>query len=105
MNDDLNELFALIKSRRGGDPKSSYIAKLFDKGREKISQKVGEEAVEVVIEAVAKKRRGVISESADLMFHLMILWAEMGVSPDEVTQELRKRKGISGIEEKKNRKE
>lgn len=104
MNDELTELFQVIKSRRKADPKSSYAAKLFDKGREKIAQKVGEEAVEVVIDAIAKKRKGVISESADLLFHLLVLWAEMGVSPEEVVKELEKRKGTSGLEEKKNRK-
>lgn len=105
MQDELKELYKVIKSRRKSDPKTSYAAKLFHKGRHKISQKLGEEAVEVVIEAIADKRKGVISESADLLFHLLVLWAEMGVKPDEVIEELLKRKGTSGIEEKNSRKD
>ena len=105
MQDELTELYKIIKKRRKSDPKSSYVAKLFHKGRGKISQKVGEEAVEVVIEAISGKRKGVIAESADLMFHLLVLWAEMGVSPKDVVEELVKRKGTSGLEEKENRKD
>jgi phosphoribosyl-ATP pyrophosphohydrolase len=67
-------------------------------------QKVGEEAAEVIIDAVADKKDGAISESADLLFHLTVLWSEMGIRPEEVFQKLEKRQGVSGIEEKKNRK-
>lgn len=99
----LDELFALIKSRKGSDPEVSYTAKLFKRGRDKIAQKLGEEAAEVIIEAVQDKRKKTTAESADLLYHLLVLWADMGISPDDVLEELRNRKGMSGIEEKKNR--
>ena len=101
----LDEVFETIKSRqKDGDITSSYTAKLFSKGRAKIAQKLGEEAVETVIDAVADNKKGAISESADLLYHLCVLWADMGIDPDSVMRELKNRKGISGIEEKKNRK-
>lgn len=101
----MDAIFATIKSRQNdGDPESSYTAKLFSKGRAKIAQKLGEEAVETVIDAVADNKKGTVAESADLLFHLCVLWADMGINPSSVMEELRNRKGISGIEEKKNRK-
>ena len=100
----LEELFELIKSRKGADPEKSYVAKMFGKGRLKIAQKLGEESVETVIEAVADNKKLAIDESADLLFHLLILWADMGIKPEKVMKELEKRKGKSGIEEKKSRK-
>jgi phosphoribosyl-ATP pyrophosphohydrolase len=99
----LEELFETIKSRKKADPQESYIAKLFYKGRHKIAQKLGEEAVETVIEAVADNKKETICESADLLFHLLVLWADMGIKPEAVFKELEKRKGTSGIEEKKAR--
>jgi phosphoribosyl-ATP pyrophosphohydrolase len=101
----LDEVFATIKERQdSGDPESSYTAKLFFKGRAKIAQKLGEEAVETVIDAVADNKKGAVSESADLLFHLCILWADMGIEPAMVMAELANRKGLSGIEEKNRRK-
>ena len=100
----LEELFEIIKERQGGDPEKSYAAKLFKKGRFKIAQKLGEEAVETVIEAVADNKKEAIQESADLLFHLLVLWADMGIKPAKVMKELEKRKGKSGIEEKNSRK-
>lgn len=100
----LHDLYTTIHSRKGGDASSSYTAKLFTKGTAKIAQKVGEEAVEVVIAAMQKDAGEVISESADLLFHLMVLWADRGVSIDDVLQELKQRRGTSGIDEKKSRK-
>lgn len=99
----LDDIFAVIESRKGADPKSSHTAKLFSKGTEKIAQKVGEEAVEAVIEAMKGDKQGLTSESADLMFHLMVLWADQGVAPADVWAELAKRQGISGIDEKNAR--
>lgn len=99
----LNDLFELIKSRKKASPEASYVAKLFSKGRGKVAQKLGEEAVEVVIDAVAGNKKEVVGESADLLFHLLILWADMGINPEKVYQELVKRQGVSGIEEKKRR--
>lgn len=101
--DTLERLYETIKSRKGGDPAVSHTAKLFAKGRAKIAQKMGEEAVELAIAAVSETRAEVISESADLVFHLLVLWAEMGVTIEDVRAELRRREGQSGIEEKKAR--
>jgi phosphoribosyl-ATP pyrophosphohydrolase len=100
----LDELYEVIASRRGGDPESSYTAKLFARGRAKIAQKLGEEAVETVIAALAESPQALVSESSDLLYHLMVLWADCGVKPETVWAELAKRKGVSGIEEKKARK-
>lgn len=101
--DTLERLYDVIASRKGGDPAVSHTAKLFAKGRAKIAQKMGEEAVELAIAAVAETREDVISESADLVFHLLVLWAECGVTVEDVRAELRRREGLSGIEEKKAR--
>ncbi len=101
----LDEIFATIKLRQdSGDIDSSYTAKLFFRGRAKIAQKLGEEAVETVIEAVQDNKKNTISESADLLFHLLVLWADMGINPERVMEELKNRKGISGIAEKNGRK-
>jgi len=100
----IDTLFQVIQSRKGADPETSYTAKLFAKGRKKIAQKVGEEAVETALAALAEGPGGVVSESADLLYHLLVLWAEMGVSPDDVWAELNRRAGVSGIEEKNSRK-
>lgn len=101
--DTLERLYDVIAGRKGGDPAVSHTAKLFAKGRAKIAQKMGEEAVELAIAAVAETREDVISESADLVFHLLVLWADCGVTIDDVRAELRRREGQSGIEEKKAR--
>ena len=97
-------LFDTIASRKGGDASKSYTAKLFARGTEKIAQKFGEEAVETVISAVAKDRDGTINESADLMYHLLVLWADADIHPDDVLAELERREGRSGIAEKNARK-
>lgn len=99
----LQALYDLIEGRKSADPNSSYVAKLFAKGPEKIAQKLGEEAVETVIAALREGKDATISESADLIFHLMVLWADMGIKPDDVWQELARREGVSGLEEKANR--
>ncbi len=99
----LDRLYKIIESRRGGDPTVSHTAKLFQKGTRKIAQKVGEEAVETVIEAVRGKRDRLIGESADLMYHLLVLWADAKIQPGEIWEELAKREGVSGIAEKRAR--
>lgn len=99
----LTSLYDIIKSRKGGDVTTSYTAKLFDRGIKKIAQKVGEEATEIVIAAVDKDKKEIISESADLLFHLLVLWADQDVHPNDVLAELTQRKGTSGIDEKKSR--
>ncbi|GGB46668.1 phosphoribosyl-ATP pyrophosphatase [Tistrella bauzanensis] len=100
----LERLVTTIRSRKGADPSSSYVAKLLGKGRLKMAQKVGEEAVEVAIAAVAQDKAALVDESADLLFHLMVLWADAGLDPADVMATLARREGRSGIEEKKNRK-
>lgn len=99
----LDTLHAAVLQRRDADPDRSYVASLTAKGRAKIAQKVGEEAVETVIAAVADDRAGLISESADLLFHLVVLWADVGVTPGEVAAELKRREGTSGLAEKASR--
>ena len=99
----LDRLWQVILSRRGADPQSSYTARLFARGRPKIAQKLGEEAVEAVIEGVGDNPAGLIAESADLLYHLLVLWAAAGISPDDVAAELARREGISGLDEKRAR--
>lgn len=96
----VQKLYDTVVSRKGGDPSSSWTAKLFSKGRKKIAEKVGEEAVEVVIDAVAGNREAVVKESADLLYHLNVLWADMNVAPKDVWDELASREATSGIAEK-----
>ena len=98
-----DQLLATIIERRSGDPATSYVAKLTARGRAKIAQKLGEEAVEVVIAAMADDRLGIVSESADLIFHLAVLLADAGLSFDDVRAELAQREGTSGLEEKSKR--
>ncbi len=102
--DTLERLYRVIESRRGADPETSYTAKLFHRGRAKIAQKLGEEAVETVIEAMRGNRDKLAQESADLLYHLLVLWADAGIEPDEVYQVLAEREGVSGIAEKAARK-
>ncbi|MEW5729485.1 MAG: phosphoribosyl-ATP diphosphatase [Pseudomonadota bacterium] len=104
MTHAIDGLFAVISGRQGANPETSYTAKLFAKGRGKIAQKVGEEAVETVIAAVSQGPDKLVSESADLLYHLLVLWAEAGVKPADVWAELERRSGTSGIEEKNSRK-
>ena len=88
---NLDDLYTVIASRKGGNPEESYTASLFDKGIAKIAQKVGEESVETVIDGISGPKERVISESADLLYHLLVLWAARDVKPDEVWAELDKR--------------
>lgn len=99
----LDQLFQVIQSRKGADADSSYTAKLFNKGRKKIAQKVGEEGLETAIAAVSETPAAIAAESADLLYHLLVLWADAGVDPAEVWGELARRQGISGIAEKNSR--
>jgi phosphoribosyl-ATP pyrophosphohydrolase len=101
----LNRLWQVIESRRGADPASSYTAKLLARGKAKVAQKFGEEAVEAVIEGVRGDRAALVGESADVLYHLMVMWAATGIGPEDVAAELARREGISGISEKKARKE
>lgn len=103
--DIIHALFETIRSRKGADPSSSYTASLYAKGTAKIAQKVGEEAVETCIEALQGNKDAIAAESADLLFHLMVLWADQGLTPDDVLNVLQERQGTSGHEEKASRKE
>jgi phosphoribosyl-ATP pyrophosphohydrolase len=103
MSGTLKRLENTIKERRVADPALSYVARLRAKGRAKIAQKLGEEAVETVIAAMADDAKGVTGEAADLLFHLAVLLDDMGLSFDDVLAELDRREGVSGIDEKASR--
>ena len=102
-NHILERLYNVIQSRKGADPETSHSARLLARGTPKIAQKFGEEAVECLIEAVAKRRDLLIGESADVLYHLIVLWFDAGVTPSDVWEELRRREGFSGIAEKASR--
>lgn len=105
MRDTLDRLQVVIAERRSASSDSSYVASLFVKGREKMAQKLGEEATETVIAALSGDPAKLTAEAADLLFHLMILLVEGGVGIDEVLAELDRREGVSGIAEKASRKD
>ena len=99
--DVLDRLWDTVESRRrAGDIANSHSARLLARGTAKVAQKLGEEAVECVIEAIQGNREGVVLESADLLYHLVVAWVDAGIRPEEVWAELIRRKGISGIAEK-----
>jgi phosphoribosyl-ATP pyrophosphohydrolase len=100
----LDRLYEVISSRRGGEPERSHTARLFAKGTSKIAQKLGEEAVEAVIAGIKGDRANLAHESADLLYHLLVLWADQGLKPEEVWVELERRRASSGVEEKASRK-
>nr|WP_244592911.1 phosphoribosyl-ATP diphosphatase [Azospirillum palustre] len=100
----LDRLFVTVQARKGADPETSYTAKLYSRGTAKIAQKVGEEAVEAILEAVRGDKAALAAESADLLYHLLVLWADLGLDPAEVWSKLAQREGTSGIDEKKSRK-
>lgn len=99
----LERLYAVIQSRADVDPGSSYTASLLSAGLPKIAKKFGEEAVETAIAATIGDNQQIISESADLLYHLLVIWAASGIKPDDVWTELAAREGISGIAEKASR--
>jgi phosphoribosyl-ATP pyrophosphohydrolase len=108
----LERVAQVIESRKlenGGDPDKSYVAKLFKKGDDAILKKIGEEATETVMAAKDARVSGdaskVLYECADLWFHSMVLLAQFGLTPQQVIDELARREGVSGIEEKASRKE
>lgn len=98
-----DRLEATIRARRDASADASYVASLFAKGRPKIAQKLGEEAVETVIAACSGDDTSIVPEAADLIFHLCVLLADAGLSLDDVRAELARREGVSGHEEKANR--
>jgi len=103
-SDVLERLAATVESRKGASPDSSYTAKLLAEGVERSSKKFGEEAIEVVIAAVAKDRDGLAAESADMLYHFLVVLAAAGLSLDDVAAWLESREGRSGLEEKAWRK-
>jgi phosphoribosyl-ATP pyrophosphohydrolase len=104
LGDSLDRLWRTIESRRNADPDTSYTAKLLMRGRRKAAQKLGEEAVEAVIEAIRHDNAALIGESADVLYHLFVLWAACGITPSEIAAELERREGTSGLDEKRGRK-
>jgi phosphoribosyl-ATP pyrophosphohydrolase len=104
MNDDvLRQLAAVLEQRKSQDPSQSYVASLYHKGLDAILKKVGEEATELVIAGKGGDKAQIVYEAADLWFHSLVLLAQQGLGPDEVLAELRRRFGLSGLEEKAGR--
>ncbi len=101
--DVLDRLFAVVLERRAASPEVSHSARLLSRGVAKVAQKFGEEAVECLIEAVAGNAEALVSESADVLYHMLVLWVAAGVRPVEVWAELERREGVSGIAEKASR--
>src|SRR5579864_8543636 len=104
LGEALVRLWATIEARRGASPDSSYTAKLLAAGPAGVARKLGEESLEAVIEAVKGDKAALTRESADMLYHLLVLWATAGLSPNDVAAELTRREGTSGIEEKRGRK-
>jgi phosphoribosyl-ATP pyrophosphohydrolase len=96
----LDRLWSVVMSRRSADPAVSHSARLLSRGTAKVAQKFGEESVECLIEAVAGNKDSVVAESADVLYHLIVLWVACGIGPEQVWEELKRREGISGIAEK-----
>ncbi len=105
MNDILQRLSEILEERKGADPDSSYVAKLYGKGLDAILKKIGEEATETVMAAKDGVPEKIVHEVADLWFHTLVLLAQRGLGPDAVLAELDRRFGLSGLEEKAKRKE
>ncbi len=103
MENILQQLAQVLEERKNADPDSSYVARLYDQGLDGILKKIGEEATETVMAAKDGDASKIIHETADLWFHCMVLLANQGLSPDDVLNELARRFGLSGLEEKANR--
>ncbi len=99
----LDRLFEVVTARRDADPNISHSARLLSRGTAKVAQKFGEEAVECLIEAVAGRSDKLVGESADVLYHLIVMWVDAGVQPSEIWSELHRREGTSGIAEKQSR--
>lgn len=100
MTDSVSRLYQAVLAASGADPATSRTAKLLGAGRGKVAKKLAEEAAEVVIDAMAGQPEAVVRESADLLYHLVVLWAHAGVRPDDVWAEMRRRELMFGIAEK-----
>ncbi|HVH81941.1 MAG TPA: phosphoribosyl-ATP diphosphatase [Stellaceae bacterium] len=103
LGDALARLWQTIDARRGADAESSYTARLLAAGPTGVARKFGEEALETIIEGVKNDGAALTRESADVLYHLLVLWAAADITPDDVADELTRREGVSGIEERRNR--
>lgn len=104
MNEEvLSRLSALLEARKSADPTSSYVAKLYAKGLDSILKKVGEEAAETIIAAKGNDPQALVYETADLWFHTLVMLSHAGLSAQDVLNELARREGLSGIDEKASR--
>lgn len=103
MESFLQELATILESRKGQSPDSSYVSKLYDKGLNKILEKVGEEATETILAAKDGDKQEIIYETADLWFHTLVMLAHLELGPEDIINELKRRFGTSGIEEKASR--
>ncbi|WP_025897578.1 phosphoribosyl-ATP diphosphatase [Sneathiella glossodoripedis] len=101
----LDRLYETVLARKTETSENSYTARLYAKGTKKIAQKVGEEGVELSLAAALENKAEIVSESADLLYHMCVLWANADITPDMVYAELAKREGLSGLDEKASRKE
>lgn len=100
----MTQLAEVLESRKGASPDSSYVAGLYDKGLDAILKKVGEEATETVMAAKDGDAEKIIYETADLWFHTLVMLADQGLGPQQVLDELQRRFGLSGLDEKASRK-
>jgi phosphoribosyl-ATP pyrophosphohydrolase len=96
----LDRLWTVVMNRRTADPTHSHSARLLSRGPSKVAQKFGEEAVECLIEAVTGNKAALVAESADVLYHLLVMWVSTGVEPADVWSELHRREGVSGVVEK-----
>ncbi len=103
MSDILDRLTELLQQRKSANPDNSYVAKLYQKGINTITKKIGEEATETIIAAKDGNRDQIIYETADLWFHTLVLLTYANIKPSEVLNELARREGVSGIDEKASR--
>lgn len=99
----LHRLAATLEARKGSEPGSSYVAGLYARGTDAILKKIGEEATETVLAAKGGDKLQIVRETADLWFHCLVMLAHAGLGPDDVLAELRRREGVSGIDEKASR--
>jgi phosphoribosyl-ATP pyrophosphohydrolase len=100
MTDSLERLYKSVVDLKKGDPANSRTARLMRSGRSKIAKKLAEEAVEVVIDAMQGDRHAVVRESADLLYHIVVLWAAVGIKPQDVWAEMERRERLLGLAEK-----
>lgn len=103
MNDILERLATIVYERKNSNPEHSYVASLYQAGQDKILKKLGEEAIETILAAKTRNPDSIIYETADLWFHSLVMLAECGLRPEQVLNELDRRFGSSGLEEKANR--